>query len=104
MQPLTHYLFLSSALLFTGLIGVLTRRNLIIRLFSIEIILNATSINLAAFARLYGVASGQMFAMLSVVMLALELLVALAIIAAVFSRWKRATPDDEKNLSPQLDY
>jgi NADH-quinone oxidoreductase subunit K len=104
MLPLTHYLFLSFALLFTGLIGVLTRRNLIIRLFSIEIILNATSINLAAVARLYGDASGQIFAMLTVVMLAIELLVALAIIAAVCSRWKLATVDDEKDLSPQLDY
>ena len=104
MLPLTHYLFLSCALLFIGLIGVLTRRNPIIRLFSMEIILNATSINLAAFARLYGDASGQIFAMLTVVMLALELLVALAIIAAVCSRWNRATPEDEKDLSSQLDY
>lgn len=104
MLPLTHYLFLSFALLFIGVIGVLSRRNLIIKLFSIEIILNATSINLVAFARLYGDVSGQIFAMLTVVMLALELLVALAIIAAVCSRWKHATPNDEKDLSPQLDY
>jgi NADH-quinone oxidoreductase subunit K len=104
MLPLTPYLFLSFALLLVGLIGVLTRRNLIIRLFSLEIILNATSINLAASARLYGDTSGQIFAMLTVVMLALELLVALAIIAAVCSRWKRTTPDDEKDLSSQLDY
>ena len=104
MLPLTHYLFLSFALLLIGLTGVLTRRNLIIKLFSMEIILNATSINLAAFARLYGDTSGQIFAVLTVVMLALELLVALAIIAAVCSRWKRATADDEKDLSSQLDY
>jgi NADH-quinone oxidoreductase subunit K len=104
MLPLTHYLFLSCALLFIGLIGVLTRRNLVIKLFSIEIILNATSINLMAFARLYGDTSGQIFAMLAVAMLALELLVALAIIAAVCSRWKRATPDDGRDLSSQLDY
>jgi NADH-quinone oxidoreductase subunit K len=104
MLPLTHYLFLSFALLLIGLTGVLTRRNLIIKLFSMEIILNATSINLAAFARLYGDTSGQIFAVLTVVMLALELLVALEIIAAVCSRWKRATADDEKDLSSQLDY
>ena len=104
MLSLAHYLFLSFALFLIGLTGVLTRRNLIIKLFSIEIILNATSINLVAFARLYGDASGQIFAMLTVVMLALELLVALAIIAAVCSRWKHARPTDEKDLSPQLDY
>ena len=104
MLPLTHYLFLSFALFFIGVTGVLTRRNLIIRLFSMEIILNATSINFVAFARLYGDGSGQVFAMLTVVMLTLELLVALAIIAAVCSRWRCATADDEKDLSSQLDY
>ena len=104
MLPLTHYLFLSFALFFIGLTGVLTRRNLIIKLFSLEIILNATSINLVAFARLYGDASGQVFAIVSVVVLALEVLVALSIIAAVCSRWKCAPLDDEKDLSSQLDY
>jgi NADH-quinone oxidoreductase subunit K len=104
MLPLTHYLFLSFALFFIGLTGVLTRRNLIIKLFSMEIILNATSINLVASARLYGDASGQVFAIVSVAVLALEVLVALAIIAAVCSRWKCARLDDEKDLSSQLDY
>jgi hypothetical protein len=42
--------------------------------------------------------------MLVVAMLALELLVALVIVAAVCSRWKCATPDDGKDLSSQLDY
>jgi len=104
MLPLTHYLFLSFALFFIGLMGVLTRRNLIIKLFSIEIILNATSINFMAFARLYGDAPGQVFAVLVVAMLAIELLVALATIAATCSRWKSATPDDAPDLSARLDY
>jgi NADH-quinone oxidoreductase subunit K len=104
MLPVTHYLFLSFALFFIGLTGVLTRHNLIAKLFSIEIILNGASINFMAFARLYGDASGQVFSMLVVAMLALELLVALVIIAAVCSRWKCGTPDDGKDLSPQLDY
>jgi NADH-quinone oxidoreductase subunit K len=104
MLPLTHYLFLSFALLFFGLVGVITRRNLIVRLFSIEIIFNAVSINLMAFARLYGDASGQIFAMLTVAVLAIELLVALAIIAAFCTRWNCAVLDDQKDLSSQLDY
>jgi NADH-quinone oxidoreductase subunit K len=104
MLPVTHYLFLSFAMFFIGLTGVLTRRNLIVKLFSTEIILNAVGINFMAFARLYGDASGQVFSMLVVAMLALELLVALVIIAAVCSRWKCATPDDGKDLSSQLDY
>jgi NADH-quinone oxidoreductase subunit K len=104
MVPLTHYLFLSSALFFVGLTGVVTRRNLVVKLFSMEIILNAASINFMAFARLYGDGSGQVFAMLTVAILALELLVALVIVAAVCSRWKSETPDDDKDLSSQLDY
>jgi NADH-quinone oxidoreductase subunit K len=104
MLPVTHYLFLSFAMFFIGLTGVLTRRNLIVKLFSTEIILNAAGINFMAFARLYGDASRQVFSMLVVAMLALELLVALVIIAAVCSRWKCATPDDGKDLSSQLDY
>jgi NADH-quinone oxidoreductase subunit K len=104
MLPVTHYLFLSFALFFIGLTGVLSRRNLIVKLFSIEIVLNAASINFMAFARLYGDGSGQVFAILVVAMLTLELLVALAIIAAVCTRWKCARIDDEKDLSAQLDY
>jgi NADH-quinone oxidoreductase subunit K len=69
-----------------------------------EIILNAASINFMAFARLYGEASGQVFAMLTVGVLALELLVALVIVAAVCSRWKSERPDDDKYLSSQVDY
>jgi len=104
MLPVTHYLFLSFALFFIGLTGVLSRRNLVVKLFSIEIILSAASINFMAFARLYGDATGQVFSILVVAMLALELLVALVIIAAVCSRWKCATGDYGKDLPSQLDY
>jgi NADH-quinone oxidoreductase subunit K len=104
MVPVTHYLFVSGALFFIGLTGVLARRSLVVKLFSLEIILDAASINFMAFARLYGDAAGQVYSMLVVVMLALELLAALVIIAAVCSRWKCATPDDGKYLSSQLDY
>ena len=104
MLPVTHYLFLSFALFFIGLTGVLSRRNLIVKLFSSEIILNAASINFMAFARLYGDATGQVFSILVVAMLALELLVALVIIAAVCSRWKCATRDYGTDLPSQVDY
>ena len=104
MLPVTHYLFLSFALFFIGLTGVLSRRNLVVKLFSIEIILNAASINFMAFARLYGDATGQVFAILVVAMLALELLVALVIIAAVCSRWKCATRDYGTDVPSQVDY
>ena len=104
MLPVTHYLFLSFALFFIGLTGVLSRRNLVVKLFSVEIILNAASVNFMAFARLYGDATGQVFSILVVAMLALELLVALVIIAAVCSRWKCATRDYGTDLPSQVDY
>jgi len=52
MMPIGHYLFLSLALFVIGAIGVITRRNVIIVLMSIELILNAVNINLVAFSAL----------------------------------------------------
>ena len=49
-MPVTHYLVLSMALLIIGTVGVLTRRNIIVILMSIELILNAVNINLVAFS------------------------------------------------------
>src|SRR5258707_8210520 len=54
MLPIENYLFLSLALFIIGVIGVVTRRNVIVVLMSIELILNAVNINLVAFSRLYG--------------------------------------------------
>ncbi len=86
MPPIGHYLFLSFALMMIGVIGAVTRRNSIIRLFSLELILTAASINFAAFARLFGDAVGHVFAILLTIIVCIEMLVALAIFAAVFRR------------------
>jgi len=100
MLPVGHYLFLSFALAFIGVIGAVTRRNVIIILFSIELILNAANINLMAFARLYGDAAGQMVAIFVIATIAAEMLVGLAIIAAVFRRWQTVAHDLDKTSSP----
>src|SRR5205814_9064475 len=63
MLPIGHYLLLSLALFIIGVIGVVTRRNVIVVLMSIELILNAVNINLVAFSRLYGDVAGQVFAL-----------------------------------------
>src|SRR5438552_12788789 len=63
MLPIGHYLFLSLALFIIGVLGVVTRRNVIVVLMSIELILNAVNINLVAFSRLYGDVAGQVFAL-----------------------------------------
>jgi NADH-quinone oxidoreductase subunit K len=92
MIPVTHYLFLSLALLLIGALGALTRRNLIIKLFSIELILIASTINLAAFARFFGDPTGPTFAVCTLIIVTAEVLVALAIITAVFRRWQTTAP------------
>ena len=63
MEPVTtvHYLVLSAALLLIGTIGVLTRRNIVIILMSIELILNAVNINLIAFSQHLQNMGGQIF-------------------------------------------
>ena len=64
MHPITtvHYLALSAALLLIGTVGVLTRRNIVIILMSIELILNAVNINLIAFSHALQNVNGQIFA------------------------------------------
>src|SRR5260370_37852724 len=62
MLPVSYYLFLGLALFVIGVIGVLTRRNVIVILMSIELILNAVNINLVAFSRMFGDVAGQAFA------------------------------------------
>ena len=97
MLPITHYLFLSLALFLIGVIGVLTRRNVIIILMSIELILNAVNINLVAFSRLFGDVAGQVFALFIVTDAAAEAAVGLGIIIAFF-RNRQTVLEDEMDL------
>ena len=86
MHPITtvHYLILSVALLAIGTIGVLTRRNIIIILMSIELILNAVNINLIAFSHHYGHVTGQIFAIFVITVAVAEAAVGLGILIAMF--------------------
>jgi NADH:ubiquinone oxidoreductase subunit K len=92
MLPIYDYLFLSFALLLIGVVGALTRRNIIIKLFSIELILNAVTINLMAFARTFADASGQTFALFMIAVIAAEIFVVLAIVISVVRRWQDPSP------------
>lgn len=84
MLPIGNYLFLSFALFIIGVIGVLTRRNVIVMLMSIELILNAVNINLVAFSRYWGGVDGQVFAIFVITDAAAEAAVGLGIILAFF--------------------
>lgn len=91
-----HYLVLAAALFMIGTIGVLTRRNVIIILMSIELILNAVNLNLVAFSRLYGL-HGQVFSIFVITDAAAEAAVGLGIIIAFF-RNKETVNVDEVDL------
>src|SRR5260370_29178897 len=86
MHPITtvHYLALSAALLVIGTIGVLTRRNIVIILMSIELILNAVNINLIAFSHTLQNISGQVFAIFVITDAVAEAAVGLGILIALF--------------------
>lgn len=94
MLSITHYLVLSLALFTIGIVGVVTRRNVIIILMSIELILNAVNINLVAFSRLFGVVSGQVFAIFIITDAAAEAAVGLGIIIAFFRNRETVLADE----------
>jgi NADH-quinone oxidoreductase subunit K len=95
MLSIEHYFFLSLALFLLGVVGVIMRRNPVVVLMSIELILNAVNINLVAFSRSFGDASGQAVAILLVLVAVAEAGVGLAIIVA-FLRGRTTTPNEEQ--------
>ncbi|HEY1923624.1 MAG TPA: NADH-quinone oxidoreductase subunit NuoK [Candidatus Acidoferrum sp.] len=94
MIPTEAYLILSLALFTIGVVGVLTRRNVIIVLMSIELILNAVNINLVAFSRHFGSVDGQVFAIFIITDAAAEAAVGLGIILAFFRNRETVLADE----------
>ena len=80
-QPpgLTAYLLLAAMLFSIGLYGVLTRKNSLAILVSLELMANAVNINLVAFSRFSGELTGQAFALFSIALTVAEVVVGLAI-------------------------
>jgi NADH-quinone oxidoreductase subunit K len=93
----THYMVLSAALFMIGVCGVMLRRNVIIILLSIELILNAVNINLVAFSNQLGHVVGEVFAVFVIAVAAAEAAVGLGIILA-FYRNKETVNIDEMNI------
>ena len=91
MSPLHHYLILSALLFAIGLAGALTRRNAILVLIGIELMLNAANLNFIAFWR-FGPnpesLDGVMFAVFSIGVAAAEASVGLALIIAIYRHFK----------------
>jgi NADH-quinone oxidoreductase subunit K len=91
---INHYLFLSAALLAVGTIGVLTRRNIVVILMSIELILNAVNLNLIAFSHQLSSINGQVFAIFVITDAAAEAAVGLGILIALFRNKETVNADE----------
>jgi NADH-quinone oxidoreductase subunit K len=88
------YVMLSMVLFVLGVLGVLIRRNAILVFMSVELMLNATNLALASFARQWGSESGHLFVFFIITVAAAEVAVGLALIVAIF-RTKRSINIDE---------
>ncbi|MFZ5861901.1 MAG: NADH-quinone oxidoreductase subunit NuoK [Nitrospirota bacterium] len=84
MVPLSYYLALSAILFVVGVVGVLIRKNIIIILLSIELMLNATNINFVAFSHYLQDVTGQVFVFFVMTVAAAEVAIGLAIIIALY--------------------
>ena|ERR1700710_325139 len=94
---LNEFLLLAAVLFCIGVYGVIARRNGVMVLMSIELILNAVNINLVAFSAMNGSVSGQVFALFVIAVAAAEVGVGLAIVLAIF-RNRRSVDLDEVDL------
>ena len=83
-MALNNFLILSAFLFCTGVYGVLARKNAVLVLMSIELMLNAVNINLVAFSARLNDASGQVFALFVIAIAAAEVGVGLAIVLLIY--------------------
>ncbi len=94
MQPFYHLLYLSAFLFCIGLVIVIIKRNTIMVLLGIELMLNASNINLVALNQQHGPAlEGQIFALFVIIVAVCEAAVGLAIILRVYRYYQTSIPD-----------
>jgi len=94
MIGLSHYLVVSMILFCTGLLGVLTRKNLIIIFLSLELMLNAANLALVAFSRFNGDLDGQVMVLFVITVAAAEVAVGLALMVVLFRTCKTIRVDE----------
>jgi NADH-quinone oxidoreductase subunit K len=92
---LTHFLLISGILFSLGMYAVLTRRNAIMVLMGIELILNSANINFLAFSRFGGMnIEGQMAAIFVIILAAAEAAIALGIVLNIYKRFNTVNVDE----------
>jgi NADH-quinone oxidoreductase subunit K len=94
MVSLEHYIVLSLVLFAIGAAGVVTRRNALIMLMSVELMLNSVNLVLVAFSRLLYKGEGEAFVFFIIAMAAVEVAVGLAIVVLVFRNRRTVDADD----------
>ena len=96
-MSLYNFLYLSTIIFTLGVIGVLVRRNILIVLMSLELMLNAVNLNMIVFSRLWGNVVGQVFTVFVITVAAAEAAIGLAIVVAIY-RHKDTVNIDEINI------
>jgi NADH:ubiquinone oxidoreductase subunit K len=94
MIPLPIVLIFAAALFATGVYGVLARRNAVLVLMSIELMLNAVNVNLVAFAQYLHNITGQVFALFVITVAAAEVGIGLAIVILIYRNRETINVDD----------
>jgi len=101
--PLDKTVLLAAVLFAVGIAGVTSRRNILIMLLSVEVMLNATNLALVAFGKAHGDPTGQVFVFFAMTVAAAEVSVGLAIVVAVY-RLRRTTDVGETTALHETDY
>jgi NADH-quinone oxidoreductase subunit K len=84
MVPVQWYLLLAAAVFCIGLFGILTRRNALLFLMSVELMLNAANINFVAFSAYWGNVTGQTFSLFTMALAAAEVAIGIGIILVLY--------------------
>ena len=95
---LTHYLLLAAAVFLTGMVGFVVRRNAIVMLMCIELMLCSVNIVFAAFSRVHGDAGGHVFVLMNFAVAAAEAAIGLAILVEIYRRRRTVNVDELKAL------
>jgi NADH-quinone oxidoreductase subunit K len=99
MIGLAPYMFVGAALFGLGLVGFLSRRNLIVMFLCTEVMFQGVVVNLVAFGRFYGNLQGQVFALFLLVIAAVEAALALGLVVLLFRRKGTLDADAWRSMS-----
>jgi NADH-quinone oxidoreductase subunit K len=95
---ITWYIVLSAFIFCIGASGVITRRNPLVILLCLELMLNAGNLALVAFSRMWGNEEGQVFALIVMVVAACEVTIGLGLIVAMYRRRLKIDVDEVSEL------